>query len=71
VGERRGLVYAISVPGLFQPDDVRRRGFSCIRTGCSAQECRRDIPLATVVGDDRHGSLVVAREYALNQATIT
>ena len=57
--------------GLFQFNDVRRGGFDCVRTSCSAREAWRDIPLAMVVGDDSYGSFVVARENALNQAMTT
>src|SRR5579859_1635384 len=35
-----------------------------------AQEAWRDVPLATIVGDDRDGSFVVAGENALDQAMI-
>src|SRR5579859_3509581 len=35
-----------------------------------AQEALRDVPLATIVGDDRDGSFVVAGENALDQAMI-
>ena len=56
------------MPGLFQPDDIGRGGFGYVSPGYSAQEAWRDVPLATVVGDDCYGSFVVARKNALNQA---
>jgi hypothetical protein len=36
----------------------------------SAQEARRDVPVAMVIGDDRDGSFVIARQNALDQAMI-
>ena len=39
-------------------------------THCSAQEAWRDVPLATIVGDDRDGSFVVAGENTFDQAMI-
>lgn len=55
---------------LFHSNDVGRGGLSSIMTFWSAQEAWRDVPLATIIGDDRDGSFVVAGENALDQAMI-
>ena len=56
---------------LFQSCDVRPVGLRIAGKTSSAQQARRNIPLATVVGDDRHGFSVVAREHAFDHVAPT
>jgi hypothetical protein len=53
---------------LFQADHVRTGLTSCRWRGDFGQKCRRDIPPAAIVGDDRDRFPVVASHHALDPA---
>lgn len=52
---------------LLQPNDVRRVSLRCLKRTSPAQQAWRDVPLAAVIGDDRHRFPIVSCEYAFNQ----